>query len=414
MLPQLSSRMTVLFYLLATLCFLESNSATTLFPSGSSSLLKNSLKDTSEPVQAYALFRRKGSKEKYKKDGKGKHRKDKKGKYGKKGKHKYAGEDNGAQNQGGGYDDEPEFNWSDHAAGQGSGRQGSGNNDEPDFNWDDNTAGQGSGNRDGGNNDEPEFNWSDYTGVQDSGSQGRGSGSEPEIFHQPDNQGILSSNEDDFGSKESNASGVCRLAFVADASWVDNHSRDEGGVRDHITNLVKLISPTFEKQLDVRLEVAFLLEDKDNSLLGSIPTRNGGVVSNGITGLYKEKVSGRINLEEYCAVVVLQGNEFEDNTTGVASIDAICSSSGIAVVKDRDMDEAGQLRARKTLTHELGHIFGAKHDQRGHCENQFYIMQPGNRAFENPNIFNFSPCSLSDIERGMSSSSVQNCLFGRH
>jgi hypothetical protein len=173
----------------------------------------------------------------------------------------------------------------------------------------------------------------------------------------------------------------------------------------------------FDTQLNVRLEVTKVVLDADNSLFGDIPRDNEGKIpSSGITSFYRDQVekSTQINGDEFCAMMVFQGEDFSSSTTGKAFKDEICdgrNNIGVVIHRRDRSGSLGRTRLLSTLAHEIGHIFGAEHDDSDtECEDQGFLMD-GDRDKSKPNAFLFSECSLTSIRNSMSSEKVQQCLF---
>lgn len=208
--------------------------------------------------------------------------------------------------------------------------------------------------------------------------------------------------------------GVCKMALIADAEWIRIHKNFEGGVEASMTGYINEVI-AFEQQLNVRLEVTKIILDEDNSVVGERPRDSAGKIkSDGATSYYRDQVlhsSNEIDGNDYCAVLVFQGEEFDGGTNGKAYKNVVCyGRSNIGVVKFRE-GSRGRNKLLSTVAHELGHIFGAEHDDEEEgCANQGFLMD-GDRDKTQSKAFLFSECSLARIKQSMSSSRVQQCLF---
>jgi hypothetical protein len=246
---------------------------------------------------------------------------------------------------------------------------------------------------------------------------------QPEVVQQPNNQvPVLPEAEAPEPPQESapepapapaSSNGLCKMLVIADRKWVESHQDVPGGIENEIIGLVNQVT-AFDEQFDITLQVERVILDTDGSLVGEQPRSevNGRVLQSGITGYLKDQAeaSPLFNAADFCTVMFMQGEDFDDGTIGKAKFgdDLICTSSNILVVVDRT-SRFGREKIISTITHEMGHVFFADHDEETACEGDGFVMS-SRVPFNTPESLRFSTCSIPTMEFAISRQRAQECL----
>jgi len=106
--------------------------------------------------------------------------------------------------------------------------------------------------------------------------------------------------------------------------------------------------------------------------------------------------------EEYCLAVIFTHRDFPSGVQGLAWRNTVCESrfnTGFITFLNHQQ-EANEKDMVMTLAHEIGHNFGAQHDEDTQCApqgNNFIMAESGS----NDKDLQFSPCSLHDMNTRM-------------
>lgn len=72
-----------------------------------------------------------------------------------------------------------------------------------------------------------------------------------------------------------------------------------------------------------------------------------------------------------CLLLCSSGQLFEENSTGLAVPDSICTGRGVAVVSSQSKDNVGHLAS--VVSHMIGHAIGLLHDTEGESNHVSYL-----------------------------------------
>ncbi len=162
-------------------------------------------------------------------------------------------------------------------------------------------------------------------------------------------------------------------------------SNTSGSVQSNVMSQMNIVDGIFSGQLDIQFNIASIAPVSNSS---SLDTNNSGQL---LEGYYDYTYPNSAGLAHLFTGKSLDGG----STLGIAYVDAVCRSWGVGVSRAGGRGVAGAL----TVAHELGHNFGAPHDnQSGPCEstsNQ-YLMNP----YHN-NKDEFSACSIGQINQSV-------------
>lgn len=124
----------------------------------------------------------------------------------------------------------------------------------------------------------------------------------------------------------------------------------------------------------------------------------------------------KYDTSNYCLAVLFTHRDFPQGTQGLAWRNTVCdgryNTAFITFLNHRV--EASKADSIMTLAHEIGHNFGAYHDEDTRCSNmQHMIMGMSGSSLEHPE---FSPCSLQDMQARMETilrTGRQSCFVSR-
>ena len=171
------------------------------------------------------------------------------------------------------------------------------------------------------------------------------------------------------------------IAIVADAQFVQANSNPTTAV---VTRM-NVVDGIFSEQVGVHLNVIQI----------KLLNNNGSLTSTNASGLLKDfrAYTASSSFHNPGLAHLVTGRNLQGSTIGIAYISVLCSSYGVAV---SEVIGSGTTRAL-TIAHELGHNFGAPHDnQSGSICNYIpngYIMNPSLNGSDQ-----FSQCSLDQMQ----------------
>ncbi len=180
------------------------------------------------------------------------------------------------------------------------------------------------------------------------------------------------------------------MTIIADAEFA---SRVGGDVVSSVMSIVNIIDGIFDSQVNVSLAVEEVIVLSSNSPLVSTDALD-------LLNELQEYVDD--NIVNPGIVHLFTGKEMDSNTVGIAYLDAICSQSyGIG------LSETYRSTGALIAAHEIGHNFGAPHDNQSGsaCSNtaNSFLMNPFINGSDE-----FSNCSLNRIEDTIANQG--NCL----
>lgn len=177
------------------------------------------------------------------------------------------------------------------------------------------------------------------------------------------------------------------LKIVADTEYV---STVRGDPRAEVLSQMNIVDGIFSGQVGIKISVkaidvlatnGTLSSNNPDTLLTRFRSYAGGN-NPGISHLFSGKRMG--------------------NTLGIAYVDSVCGSYGVGVTQAGGRGTAGAL----TVAHEIGHNFGAPHDNESgsacRSESSSFLMNPYYNSSDR-----FSQCSLNQMGRTIAQA---NCL----
>lgn len=113
------------------------------------------------------------------------------------------------------------------------------------------------------------------------------------------------------------------------------------------------------------------------------------------------------DFSDFCLAYMFTHRDFHNDTAGLANIGTVCRkrhNSGFITFLNNGLD-ADFDQSSLTFAHEVGHNFGATHDENAtnneDCKDKGYIMSGVSTNDGNVNRRNFSSCSLVSIRQGL-------------
>jgi uncharacterized repeat protein (TIGR01451 family) len=172
------------------------------------------------------------------------------------------------------------------------------------------------------------------------------------------------------------------LAIVADTQFVQRNSLDPEAA---VLARMNVVDGIFSEQVGVHLRVAEIRALSSN---GTLSATNPGTL---LTQFSNYSSSGAINNPGLAHLFT--GRDMDGNVVGIAFLGSLCSTrAGTGVSQVTGTGTAGAL----IVAHEMGHNFGAPHDNQGGsaCASTpgTFLMNPSINGSDQ-----FSACSLSQI-----------------
>ena len=200
----------------------------------------------------------------------------------------------------------------------------------------------------------------------------------------------------------------CHVVVAADSSFMDRF-RDKAVKK--MTSIVAQVSQIFKRELGVKLTIkAAFVDEADNLGLGNTGTRRDGDVAD-VLKLFSAAVKrGQVEIgEDVCISHLFTSRNF-GKQLGVAFVGnpdkevqgGICSASAGVGVSTHIRSSGKPLETSAwvtTVAHEMGHGFGATHDESTRCEGSNDIMAAAVRSTEGSFVDDFSPCSVEAIRK---------------
>ncbi|MDX1695787.1 MAG: M12 family metallo-peptidase [Ketobacteraceae bacterium] len=163
-------------------------------------------------------------------------------------------------------------------------------------------------------------------------------------------------------------------------------NRTSGSVESNVMSQMNIVDGIFSEQLDIQFNVSKI------ETVGSSSGLDTNDSSRLLSRFYNYSYPNSAGLSHLFTGKALDGG----STLGIAYVDAVCNSYGVGVSQAGGRGVAGAL----TVAHELGHNFGAPHDNQSgpcsHISNQ-YLMNPYHNDKDE-----FSSCSIDQINRTVS------------
>lgn len=155
-----------------------------------------------------------------------------------------------------------------------------------------------------------------------------------------------------------------------------------GSVQSNVMSQMNIVDGIFSGQLGIQFDISSIAAVSSSSLDTNDSERL-------LQRFYDYAYPNSTGLAHLFSGKALDGGY----TLGIAYVDSVCHSYGVGVSQAGGRGVAGAL----TVAHELGHNFGAPHDnQSGPCENTSnqYLMNPYHNDKDQ-----FSDCSIKQINR---------------
>jgi hypothetical protein len=175
------------------------------------------------------------------------------------------------------------------------------------------------------------------------------------------------------------ATGVCKIAVIADHSFAQSQPNDpEQFIRDMVS----------EASLNIDAFFGISLSIESIEIKNGLSTRNTGS-QNEVRSYFQGLTKNNDSYSNLCLVLGLTARPLEDGAVGTSPVGAACKGNIVLVQID------GKTSRNRVLTHEIGHMLGALHDETPSCKG--YVMGGGGPPEVNPNALKFSQCSQDAI-----------------
>lgn len=174
------------------------------------------------------------------------------------------------------------------------------------------------------------------------------------------------------------ATSQLNISIVADTQYV---ATSPNGAEAQVLSQMNIVDGIFSEQVGVQITVDSIRALSNN---GSLTSSSAGTLLNQFGNFIGNANPGLAHL--------FTGRNIDGNTIGIAFLRAICTRNGVGVTQAGGRGVLGAL----TVAHELGHNFGAPHDNQGGsaCANSpsGFLMNPSLNGSDQ-----FSQCSLDQI-----------------
>lgn len=184
------------------------------------------------------------------------------------------------------------------------------------------------------------------------------------------------------------------FAVVADAQFVQTNSDPRGA----IVARMNVVDGIFSEQVGVHLNVSEIRLLTNN---GSLTATNPGTLLNQLSAF-----AGGSGFTNPGLTHLFTGRDLDGSVIGIAYLSSLCSARfGVGLSETRGTGTVGAL----TVAHEVGHNFGAPHDNQGGspCASTpgTFLMNPFLNGSDQ-----FSQCSLTQIQPNVANATCLNPL----
>ncbi|MGO4891702.1 putative Ig domain-containing protein [Flavobacterium sp. W21_SRS_FM6] len=172
------------------------------------------------------------------------------------------------------------------------------------------------------------------------------------------------------------------VKVLADTEYNTIHN---GAAYEKMLSEMNVVDGIFSEQVNVELNITDAIVLSDN---GNLNTTNATDL------VYNLRTQVAQTIGNQGITHLFTGKELDDNTVGIAFVDALCSSYGVGLSQHFGSQTA------LVVAHEIGHNFGAPHD----AQSGSLCSSTANSFLMNPYINGsnqFSACSLTNIELGI-------------
>jgi len=186
-------------------------------------------------------------------------------------------------------------------------------------------------------------------------------------------------------SRAANAAGSqLNVNVVADVEFQNIHGN---GVAAAVAARMNIVDGIFDEQVGVAINVSGIDRPRSNGTLGGTNPRN---MLNALRNLSSSRQIANPGL-----IHLFTGRDLDGGTIGIAYLSAICSNSfGVGITQSNRGRSV--LSVALTAAHELGHNFGAPHDNQGGACGSVpgtFLMNPFLNGSDQ-----FSQCSVRQIQ----------------